>query len=759
MRRLSSRLGTAILLMGAGMLPAATFTVTNTNDSGPGSLRQAILDANENPGVDRIEFQIPGTGVHTIRPTSILPEIFDATVDGYTQPGASPNSQMTTDDAVLLIEIDGSQTPDAGAGYDGLVAQYSTVRGLVINRFQTDIFVGGDGSRLEGCFIGTDPTGTAARSRADGVGVKAVAATLGGALPAQRNVISGNDGAGIRHNSGVVIEGNFIGLDATGTVALPNQINIDLVTEAYGSQPVLIGGPATPAGAPPGNVISGATLDGIRITLGLPGFSGEPVTILGNSIGTNASGTAAVPNGGAGVRITRDGAVNASDSVRIGGADADRNLIAYNAGAGIVIAEPGLPVSMRANSIHSNAGLGIDLGEDGVTPNVDGNPGNYPTLSAAEPIGGSTTILGTLDSVPNVIGIPIDFVSSPACDDSGHGEGATPIGSTTVNTDAGGHASFVAVLPVSIPSGTVVAARGRSSEFSACIAVATGGLPALLVSSVEPASGSSEGGTSITVGGTGFLPGASLTIGGIPAPDVEVVDSSKIRARTPALPPGRFHDVVVTNGSENSATLPSGWMSDFRDVPGDDIFHAHVASLLRSGITAGCGDGNFCRDSSVRRDQMAVFVLKGKHDVPYLPGACTPPGAYSDVPCPGTFADWIYRSVLEGIAGLCFVSRPPPPGSPPPPPPREFRFCPLTAVRRDQMAVFLLRAEHGAGYVPPACSGTFADVPCSDPLAAWIEQLAAEGITAGCGGGNYCPDRAVTRGQMAVFLTKTFDLP
>jgi hypothetical protein len=75
------------------------------------------------------------------------------------------------------------------------------------------------------------------------------------------------------------------------------------------------------------------------------------------------------------------------------------------------------------------------------------------------------------------------------------------------------------------------------------------------------------------------------------------------------------------------------------------------------------------------------------------------------------------------------------------------------------MAVFLLKTEHGAAYVPPACTGVFDDVPCPSPFARWIERLAAEGITVGCGGNNYCPDSPVARGAMATFLSKTFDLP
>jgi hypothetical protein len=113
MNRLSCSL---LLLAASAALPASTFTVTNTNDSGAGSLRQAILDANANGGPDTIEFNIPGSGVHTISPATVLPPITDiAVLDGYTQPGASPNTAAVADDAVFLIEIDGT-----GAGGKGL---------------------------------------------------------------------------------------------------------------------------------------------------------------------------------------------------------------------------------------------------------------------------------------------------------------------------------------------------------------------------------------------------------------------------------------------------------------------------------------------------------------------------------------------------------------------------------------------------------------------------------------------------------------
>jgi len=107
-RLLPLAFGCALILC-AGGLRAATFTVTNTNDSGPGSLRQAILDANASPGADLISFNIPGSGGHTISPQTALPALTDyagVTLDGYTQPGSSPNTLVVGDNAVVAIEID-----------------------------------------------------------------------------------------------------------------------------------------------------------------------------------------------------------------------------------------------------------------------------------------------------------------------------------------------------------------------------------------------------------------------------------------------------------------------------------------------------------------------------------------------------------------------------------------------------------------------------------------------------------------------------
>jgi hypothetical protein len=140
---------------------------------------------------------------------------------------------------------------------------------------------------------------------------------------------------------------------------------------------------------------------------------------------------------------------------------------------------------------------------------------------------------------------------------------------------------------------------------------------------------------------------------------------------------------------------------------------------------------------------MAVFLLKGEHGSSYTPPLVGASTGFNDVPVGHWAAAWIKQLAAEGITAGCGGGN----------------FCPDTPVSRDQMAVFLLKAEHGSSYTPPAATGVFTDVPVGYWAAAWIERLAAEGITAGCGGGNFCPATTVTRDQMAVFLVKTFALP
>jgi hypothetical protein len=223
---------------------------------------------------------------------------------------------------------------------------------------------------------------------------------------------------------------------------------------------------------------------------------------------------------------------------------------------------------------------------------------------------------------------------------------------------------------------------------------------------------------------------------------VDVVDSATITAVSPALSAGTVNPVSVTNPSGILGTLPNGWIANFADVPNGHQFYFHVTKLVANGITAGCAiPGNYCPLNSVTRAQMAVFLLKSKNGQCFLPPACT--GVFPDVPCTNPFAPWIEELFEDGITGGC----------------GNGNYCPNNPVRRDQMAAFLLKALHGSSFVPPPCNGDFGDVACPSLFADWIEQLAAEAITGGCGGGNYCPLNPVRRDQMAAFLYNTFDFP
>jgi len=202
----------------------------------------------------------------------------------------------------------------------------------------------------------------------------------------------------------------------------------------------------------------------------------------------------------------------------------------------------------------------------------------------------------------------------------------------------------------------------------------------------------------------------------------------------------KFTEQLSFSSLTKTWTLHVG--ESFPDVPVSNPSYAFVENLFHNGVTAGCGGGNYCPDDDVTRAQMAAFLLKAKHGAQYVPASCT--GVFTDVACPSLFADWIEALHSEGITGGC----------------GNGDYCPANPVTRGQMAVFLLKAAHDPGYVPPPCAATaFSDVPCPGAqFVDFINELAAEGITAGCGNGNYCPNDPVTRGQMAVFLVKMFGL-
>jgi hypothetical protein len=324
----------------------AVFVVTTPLDSGPGSLRDALASANRAPGADTIEFRIDGTGPHVIAVQSTLPAILDpVSIDGYTQPGASPNTLDVGNNAALQVWLEGS---DAGAA-DGLVlapgSDGSKIAGLVIINFRADGF-GGNGilvnssnNTIEGNWIGTDGRGGFANATA---GVNVIGGTknvIGGLAPAARNVVSGNStGIAIAKDaSGTGIAGNYIGTDPAGTAALGNLVGI-LVDQSSDNT---IGVP----GKASGNVVSGHGT-GIRIL----GSGATKNQIENTFIGTDSTGKNAIAN-------TEGISIQGATDTSIGGlaTSGQGNLISGNTRIGI-IDNGGMRTIVRGNVM----GLALD---------------------------------------------------------------------------------------------------------------------------------------------------------------------------------------------------------------------------------------------------------------------------------------------------------------------------------------------------------------------------------------------------------------
>lgn len=362
--------------------PTATFTVTSTADTDDGlcdsadcTLREAITAANTSPGSDAIEFNV-GVGTPSIALASALPDITDpATIRGDTG-GAT------------RVELNGE---GAGSGANGLMLAAgsggSLVRALVINRF------GGLGIRIESagnivgaCYVGTDSDGggTVSGNAAGGILLTGAAARntlIGGATMASRNVIS-HSAFGVMIDAGASqnqVQGNFIGPDASGIVTAGNGDDGVLIR---GSQSNTVGGPAAVPGFPPGNVISGNTADGIDIR----GSGSDGNLVSGNLIGTDASGTSALPNAQNGVFVE-----GGAKSNTIGGtSDAQRNVISAGStpyADGVEISEAGTD----QNTVSGNF-IGTDITGNAALGNAE-----YGILVQA---GAQNTVIGAVSPIP-----------------------------------------------------------------------------------------------------------------------------------------------------------------------------------------------------------------------------------------------------------------------------------------------------------------------------------------------------------------------
>jgi len=411
----------------------SVFPVENTLDSGPGSFRQAILDANANPGSDMIVFDIEGSGPHVISPLTPLPFITDpVNIDGYTQPGATRNTdaRVGVSNAVLKVVIDGSLTTAHALIISG---GESRVSGLVVNNFTGGIVI--DGNRnvvIDGNFLGTDVSGDSAKGNGFGVRLHNHTADnmIGGDTPASRNLISGNLGEGVNIvGSRNKVVGNIVGVNASGTAALPNRIGIRLdngidteirnnvvnfngnggITDFFSVRTTITANEVSWNDGDPDaggdgiylhyhaasrvdrvvsdNRIEGNNRFGLVYGAGIGGVVADNIinanvaggitignvselAVIRNWIGIEPTTAAPMGNGGYGILI------GVSSSVRVGGTSADGNVVAYNVQGGISVIKgtfgsppPTEHNELSYNRVFANGGLGIDLEDDGITPN------------------------------------------------------------------------------------------------------------------------------------------------------------------------------------------------------------------------------------------------------------------------------------------------------------------------------------------------------------------------------------------------------
>ncbi|HEX3081957.1 MAG TPA: hypothetical protein VHQ86_01765 [Candidatus Saccharimonadia bacterium] len=367
-----------------------TSTVTNTNNSGAGSLRTAMTTGGT------ICFNIGGGGYQTISPTSALPAIGVAgtVIDGTTQPGYS---------GVPLIEINGS---GAGAGVSGIVvnAGTTTIKGLIVNRFGGDgiILNNNGGNTVQGNYVGTNSAGTAALGNGQsGIGMQTPNNTIGGTSAAQRNLVSGNGGTGIAvtgsGSSGNVIEGNYVGTNAAGTGTIPNGADGVLITQAPnntvgGTTGVSVGGNCTGAC----NLLSGNGANGA----GIWQSTATGNVIEGNYIGTTPDGLSPLGNHDIGVE-----AQDAPNNTIGGTSAAARNLISGNGGAGVSLTG----TSSTGNNVYGNY-IGTDRSGNGSIGNHKmgvnlGSPDGGSSNASGNHIGGitGTTPGGACSGACNVI--------------------------------------------------------------------------------------------------------------------------------------------------------------------------------------------------------------------------------------------------------------------------------------------------------------------------------------------------------------------
>ena len=602
----------------------ATYTVTNTNNSGAGSLRQAILDANANAGTDTIVFNIAlndpnhlyyrNNGVTGTFSAPVATTLADASITDFDSDYVAGTARSwyrisltgASLDVTQAVIIDGSTQ----AGYDA-------AKGPIIEINASGI---------------SSPAGDL-----NAIALTTGASTIRGLVinRASDNAIEIDTGAG-----GSIIVGNYFGTDVSGTQALGNSTVGTWGAIAVKSNNVIIGGST----AGDRNLISGNNGYGIEI------YSSASGTIIrGNYIGTTVTGTGALGNAAAGVYLHS----NATNAVVGGASNGDGNIIANNGGDGIWVSS-GTNTSILRNSIYSNTELGVDLGTNGVTANDagDGDSGannlqNFPVLTSANSNTAGTTIVGSLNSNANTTYRIEFYANRPAVADAPNGEGERYLGFVTVTTNGSGDATINTTLAnVWINAGARVTATatvdlgsgnyGSTSEFAANRTATSTGIVV-----VDTTSDVSDGTTtSITnlgnnrgadgfislreaitaanntagtdrilfnIAGTGvhtITPATALpTITGAVIIDASTDDSFVANGNKPAIVIDGNNlnvDGLVLSNTADSSTIRGFVIRDFgksgiwvqSDSDNNTIAGNYLGRLNASGIDAGAGEGN-----------------------------------------------------------------------------------------------------------------------------------------------------------------------
>jgi CSLREA domain-containing protein len=630
----------------AGALVAAPnalanfYTVNSAADTDNGvcdvfdcTLREAINAANSNAGLDTITFGIGIGGSYVIQPHSALPDITDTTtLDATTQTGYAGSP---------LIQLDGTF---AGSGIDGLgvFADGTTIRGLAIRRYNHAITLhspGGD--TVAGNYLGIGLSGGSAAANRVGVSVVSPNNTIGGPAAADRNVISGNSVRGVEIAAQLNhVFGNYIGTDASGSFAVPNNVGVLLADDNNTIGDNVAGDR---------NVISGNATVGVLIA----GASSN--TVDDNYIGTDADGTSAIPNGSAGIQILggttpangnggsfnvisgNNGPgvlinTNAADTAQntqftqnfigtdasgeddlgntgpgvliaqgsgVGNSDISNNTIAFNS-LGIASGDNTSNNRFLTNSIHDNDGLGIEL---------DGNANaaiEFPTLSSvARDSSGNVEATGTYHGVPSATYL-LDFYASPSCDSSGNGEGQSWLGTITTEPANGsvdatfdtGTSLSTYAAPGSAITATATDDNGNTSEFSACKSLpASSGATFTVNSTADTDDGSCDSSPDCTLrealNAANALPGTDTIAFNLPGPSLMISPTS-------ALPP--ITDDVIIDGNTQPGTTPG--------TPQVRLDGADASASDGLDVSGGL-DGSTIRGLSITGFSNHAIILEG----------------------------------------------------------------------------------------------------------------------------------------------------